>query len=270
MTRKADLDRRIAAASQASGGADAARRALPLLDLTSLNDDDTEATIIALCERAVTRQGRVAAVCILAPFVALAKRRLAGTGVRIATVANFPEGTAAPEAVGRETAAAVSLGADEVDVVLPYRALLAGDRARGQAVLAAARAAAAGRVMKVILETGALGDRRQIAAASEEALAAGADFLKTSTGKLKPAATLEAAAVMLAAIRGAGRPIGFKAAGGIRDTAAAASYLALADGLMGPRWAEPATFRFGASGLLDALLADLGAASAVAGPAAGY
>lgn len=247
---------------------DTAARALPLLDLTSLGDDDTDARIEALCARAVTPAGRVAAVCLYPRFVPLARRLLAGTGVRVATVVNFPEGTAPPARVADDTAAAVADGADEIDVVMPWRALAAGDEASVRAVLGACRGACPGTPLKVILETGGLGDPALIATASRLALDAGADFLKTSTGKLQPAATPEAAAVMLAAIRDAGSPAGFKAAGGIRDTAAAAVYLDLADRTLGSGWATPATFRFGASGLLDALLADLGLGAA--GPSSGY
>ena len=113
-------------------------------------------------------------------------------------------------------------------------------------------------------------DAGLIEQAGRDAVAAGADFLKTSTGKLQPAATLEAAAILLDVIRDCGRPVGFKAAGGIRDTAGAASYLHLADTVMGPGWATPATFRFGASGLLDALLADLGHGATGQKPSSGY
>ena len=115
--------------------------------------------------------------------------------------------------------------------------------------------------MKVILETGRLRSPENIAAASRDAIAAGADFIKTSTGKTEVSATLEAAEIMLAAIARSGRRVGFKAAGGIRTTAQAGAYLALADRIMGPDWAAPESFRFGASGLLDDLLAKLGAAN---------
>jgi deoxyribose-phosphate aldolase len=236
----------------------AAARVLPLLDLTSLNDDDTPERIEALCDKAVTSAGRVAAVCIHLPFVGLASRRLAGTGVRVATVVDFPGGSGDPGRIAAETAEAVASGAGEIDMVIPWRALAAGDRAAVRASLAACRSACAGRVMKAILETGGLDDAGLISAACEEALAGGADFLKTSTGKLQPAATPEAAALMLSAIRGSGASVGFKAAGGIRDLASAVVYLDLADRIMGPGWASPGTFRFGASGLLDALLAELG------------
>lgn len=266
-----DLARHVAAARAATIPPNAippgaAARVLPLLDLTSLNDDDTPERIEDLCGRAVTPAGRVAAVCIHLPFVRLASRRLAGTGVRVATVVDFPGGSGDPGRVAAETAEAVASGADEIDMVIPWRALAAGDRAAVRASLAACRSACAGRKMKAILETGGLADAGLISAACEEALAGGADFLKTSTGKLQPAATPEAAALMLSAIRDSGRDsgrnsgrgTGFKAAGGIRDLASAAVYLDLADRIMGPGWASPETFRFGASGLLDALLADLG------------
>lgn len=263
----ATLERLVAAAQSAHRsdhvGSDVAVRALPLVDLTSLNDDDTDDRIRDLCLRALTPAGAVAAVCVYPRFVALARRLLDGTGVRIATVVNFPGGRDDAPAVARATRAAVADGADEIDVVTGYGDLLRGERARPFDLLLACREACGdGVAMKVILETGALADADLIEAAGRDAVAAGANFLKTSTGKLQPAATPEAAAVMLAVIRDSGRPVGFKAAGGIRDTATAAVYLALADAVMGAGWATPATFRFGASGLLDALLADLGHAKA--------
>ncbi|HZH25719.1 MAG TPA: deoxyribose-phosphate aldolase [Azospirillaceae bacterium] len=248
--------------------ADVARRALGLLDLTSLEDTDTEERIRALCARAVTPVGRVAAVCVYPRFVALSKAALAGTGVRVATVVNFPEGGESAAAAADETRDAVAAGADEIDAVLPYQAFKAGNRAAAEAVLRAVRTACGDKTLKVILETGQLGDEASMRAASELAADCGADFLKTSTGKTKPAATPEAARVMLGVIRARGGRIGFKAAGGIRDTATAAAYLALADAALGAGWATPANFRFGASGLLDALLADLGIGQG--GPATSY
>ena len=250
---------------------DAAARALPLLDLTSLNDDDTEERIAALCARAVTPAGSVAAVCIYPRFIPVAKRLLENKGVAIATVVNFPGGGASAAEVAGETRAAVAAGADEIDVVLPWRDFMAGERTVPRDVLRACRDACGdGILMKVILETGGLADAGLIEQAGRDAVAAGADFLKTSTGKLQPAATLEAAAILLDVIRDCGRLVGFKAAGGIRDTAGAASYLHLADTVMGPGWATPATFRFGASGLLDALLADLGHGATGQKPSSGY
>jgi deoxyribose-phosphate aldolase len=238
-----------------------ARRALPLLDLTSLNDDDDSAAIDRLCRRAGGRYGRVAAVCVWPRFIAQCRKALAGSGVRIASVANFPEGALDAAGAVAEVRAALAAGADEVDLVLPYAAWLGGQRAAaGDLVAACKQACGSERILKVILESGLLGSADNIAGASRDAIAAGADFLKTSTGKSEVSATLTAAEIMLSAIKESGRPVGFKAAGGIRTTTQAAAYLALADRIMGPRWAAPHTFRFGASGLLDDLLASLGVA----------
>jgi len=241
--------------------ATAAARALALLDLTSLEADDTAAKIDALCRRAATPAGPVAAVCIYASFVPLARRLLA-PGIRVATVANFPGGDAAPAAVADEIRQAVAAGADEVDVVFPYAAFAVGDRSAARDLLAAARAASAGRTLKVILETGRLSPA-QITEAARLAIVEGADFLKSSTGKLQPAATPEAARLLLDAAATSGRRVGVKLAGGIRSTDQAASYLALADRIMGTGWAARETFRFGASALLDDLLAALGHKPAV-------
>ncbi|HYD30778.1 MAG TPA: deoxyribose-phosphate aldolase [Azospirillaceae bacterium] len=230
-------------------------RLIPLIDLTSLNDGDTAGIVASLCRRAVTPKGRVAAVCVWPRFVAQAKADLSGTGVKVATVVNFPSGAADAVAVAAETAQAVGDGADEIDMVLPYRRFLAGDRATAGAVLKDCRNACGGARLKVILESGAFTEAAELRAAADLAIAAGADFLKTSTGKIATGATLEAAAVMLEAIRASGCPVGFKASGGIREVGPAARYLDLADRLMGAGWATPRTFRFGASGLLDALVA---------------
>jgi deoxyribose-phosphate aldolase len=234
----------------------AAARAVGLLDLTSLEAEDDAAKIEALCRRAATPAGPVAAVCIHAPFLALARRLLA-PGIRLASVANFPAGTGAPDAVVTEIRQAIASGADEIDVVFPYAAFAAGARTEAQDLLTAARAASAGRSLKIILETGRL-TPALIRDAARLAIAAGADFLKSSTGKLQPAATLESARLLLEAAAESRRPVGVKLAGGIRSTDQAAGYLALADEIMGPRWASPTTFRFGASALLDDLLAALG------------
>ena len=226
---------------------DVVRRALPLIDLTSLNDDDTPEQIAALCEQA--KAAGVAAVCIYAPFVRQAK----ATGVRVATVVNFPAGAPDAEAAARETTAAIDAGADEIDVVLPYERYAAGDRDAALNVIRATREAAAGATLKVILETGRIGGPEIIHSAAADVLDLGADFVKTSTGKLQPGATLEAARAMLDAIQAAGHG-GFKASGGVRTADDAGRYLALADEIMGEGWTSPQTFRFGASGLLADLL----------------
>jgi deoxyribose-phosphate aldolase len=248
---------------------DTARRALGLVDLTSLNDDDTPEKIAALCEQAVTDEGPVAAVCVYGRFAAQAAAALDGTAVYVATVANFPSGTGTAAATREEAARALADGADEVDVVLPYARYAAGETAEALAVVEAARRATADATLKVILETGQLADPALIRRAADDALAAGADFVKTSTGKTSPGATLEAAVPMLEAVRDAGRG-GFKASGGIRTAEDAAAYLALADDLLGPEWASRETMRFGASSLLGDLLAALGATGGRPPTSSGY
>lgn len=235
-----------------------AARALALLDLTSLNDTDTEETVKTLCAKAHGEFGHTAAVCIWPRFVKLAKEELRGTPVRVATVVNFPHGGTDIEATVAETKQAIADGADEIDVVLPYKAFMDGDTASAKALLDATRKACAGKTMKVIIESGVLAHANTIAEASRLSIACGADFIKTSTGKTPVSATLEAANVMLEVIRESGKPVGFKASGGVRSTEQAADYMTLADKIMGPKWISLMTFRFGASGLRDSLLASMG------------
>lgn len=239
--------------------AETAARALALVDLTNLNDDCTAEDVSSLCARAVTRHGHVAAICIWPRFVALGVEKLKGTGVKVATVVNFPAGGTDTDAVVRETEAAIADGADEIDLVMSYKAFLAGNKDQASDQIARVKAVIpAPAQLKVILETGEIKDPLLIHAASDLAIQAGADFIKTSTGKVKVNATLEAAEIMLTVIeenrRDHGREIGFKPAGGIRTADDAADYLALADKIMGANWASSATLRFGASGLLDALV----------------
>jgi deoxyribose-phosphate aldolase len=235
-----------------------AARTLSLLDLTDLNADCSENDIDDLCRRAVSPAGNVAAVCVWPRFVAQCSDRLANTGINIAAVANFPEGALDTGKAVSETETIVADGGNEVDVVLPYAAWLAGEQKAAQDLISACKAACGSVAhLKVILETGKLIDPGHIADASRDAILAGADFIKTSTGKVEISATPEAAETMLGVIHRMGKPVGFKAAGGIRTTEDAALYLALADRIMGPDWASAKTFRFGASGLLDDLLLNL-------------
>jgi len=240
-----------------------ARRALSLLDLTDLSDNADEAGLAALCARAVGAPGPVAAICIWPRFVAQARTMLGRAPVRIATVVNFPQGEATGAEVLAETQSAVAAGADEIDLVLPWRAFLAGDAAGAEAMVRAVREACGGQTLKVILETGEYPDLDRVRAASELAIAAGADFIKTSTGKTTHSASLPAARTMLEVIAASGRPVGLKPSGGIRTLADAVGYLELADAIMGPGWATPETFRFGASGLHQVLV------DAIAGGASG-
>lgn len=230
---------------------------LGLLDLTSLGEDDSPARIRALCAAARSRHGLPAAVCVYPEHVTAAREALAGTPVKIATVVNFPDGGSDPARVARETRRAIAAGADEIDMVLPYRALQAGDGAARACVDACRAACGPDVALKLILETGALATPALIRKACELGLDAGVDFLKTSTGKVAVNATLEAAEIMLGAIAERGGGCGFKAAGGIRTAADARAYAALAERLFGPGWVTPARFRIGASALFDALLAEL-------------
>ena len=241
----------------------AARRALAALDLTSLGEDDTAGRIEVLCASAAGPGGAPPAVCVYPEHVATARRALDATGLKdvaVATVVNFPDGAADPGRGERETRRAVAPGAREIDVVLPWRALLAGKPDEARRVVEACRSACPGRLLKVILETGELADAGAIRAAADLALDAGADFIKTSTGKVATGATPAAARTMLEAIRAHGGKAGFKASGGVRTLEDAATYLGLADEILGEGWADdPAHFRIGASGLLAEIRRVLGA-----------
>lgn len=240
----------------------AAQRALNLMDLTTLNDDDTDAKVIALCHQAKSPAGLTAAVCIYPRFIPMARKTLREIGaeqVRIATVTNFPHGHDDLDIAVAETRAAVAYGADEVDVVFPYRALMAGNEQIGFDLVKACKTACGDAVLlKVIIETGELKEEALIRRASEIAIDAGADFIKTSTGKVPVNATLDAARIMLGVIKAKNTKVGFKPAGGVKDAAKAAEYLALAESILGQGWVSPRTFRFGASSLLASLLATLG------------
>ncbi len=225
-----------------------ARIALACLDLTSLNDTDTPADIERLCRRAQGPFGATAAVCLWPRHAALA-RSLLPPHIAVAAVANFPDGSSDIERALRDSAEIVAAGAQEVDVVLPWR-----DLAAAPALLAAVRRECAGLTLKVILETGELKEEALIAGACRIALDAGADFLKTSTGKTPVSATPAAARLLLQAIAddaSARSRVGFKAAGGIRTVADAASYVALVREHLGAAAVHPSRFRIGASALLD-------------------
>lgn len=239
--------------------AEIAALALATLDLTDLGDSTTEDAALALCERAATNQ--TAAVCVWPRYVSACAKALAGTGVGVATVVNFPSGDEGIESVGQMTRLAVADGADEIDVVLPYRAFLAGDTARAAALLDAVREAAGQKVVKVIIESGELTDTEVIKGAARLAVEHGAQFVKTSTGKSPVSATPEAARAILEVLASLGEdvsPVGFKASGGVRTVADARVYIELAEEIMGEGWVSPDTFRFGASGLLDDILRHLG------------
>lgn len=243
---------------------ESAKRALSLMDLTTLNDNDTDEKVIALCQQAKTAFGTPAAICVYPRFVPIARKTLKAVGidlVKIATVTNFPHGNDDIEIAVTETKAAVAYGADEVDVVFPYKALIAGNEQIGFDLVAACKSVCAenGVLLKVIIETGELQTEALIRQASEIAIRAGADFIKTSTGKVAVNATLESARIMLETIRdlGVAERVGFKAAGGVKTAEEAAQYLSLVTSILGNEWVNTQHFRFGASSLLANLLATL-------------
>ncbi|CAH0541238.1 deoxyribose-phosphate aldolase [Vibrio marisflavi] len=251
----------------------AALRALKLMDLTTLNDDDTDEKVIALCHNAKSAVGNTAAICIYPRFIPIAKKTLKQQGtpeVKIATVTNFPHGNDDIEIAVAETKAAVAYGADEVDVVFPYRALMAGNEEVGFELVKQCKQACGDILLKVIIETGELKEESLIKKASQIAIEAGADFIKTSTGKVPVNATPEFARMMLEVIRdmNVAEKVGFKPAGGVRTAEDAAIYLQMADELLGDNWVDSRHYRFGASSLLTNLLNTLEVTNETADPAA--
>ncbi len=239
-----------------------AQRALSLMDLTSLTNAESDEDIITLCQQAKSPAGNTAAICIYPRFIPVAKKALAAQGttnIKVATVTNFPHGNNDIDIAVAETKAAVAYGADEVDVVFPYRALIAGDTHIGFALVKACKEACGNAaILKVIIETGELKTAALITLASEISIDAGADFIKTSTGKVAINATPEAAKIMLNVIKEKNTKVGFKPAGGVRNAVDADVYLTLANDILGEKWATATRFRFGASSLLNSLLETLG------------
>ena len=231
---------------------DALSSIVPFLDLTSLGGNETEEAIEKLCIRAKSPYGNAAAICVYPQFARLARTFIGKENIQIATVANFPEGRSEINKALEETEYAIAEGANEVDLVIPYHEYLGGRPSRAAQLVESCKRACGNKVLlKVILETGELVSSDLIRAASKDAIAAGADFLKTSTGKVKIGATPEAAKIMLQAIKEAlPRRIGFKAAGGVRTVESAMVYLELAEEIMGKGWATPDVFRVGTSGIV--------------------
>lgn len=257
--------------SAASDRANVARRALVCLDLTNLETDCDAAAIDDLCRRAQTPEGSVAAVCVWPRFAGQAKDLLARTGIRVATVVNFPGGDGPIEAVKAETRDALGDGADEIDLVVPWRRLVTGDASAIAATVREIKDVCGDAPLKAILETGELNDPALIALAAEAAIDGGADFLKTSTGKVRVNATPQAAEILLDTIARRSRTVGFKAAGGVRSVADAAGYSALVRDRLGAEALSAARLRFGASGLLGDIERVLsGSAAATAAADAAY
>jgi deoxyribose-phosphate aldolase len=243
----------------------ALEQAIRMVDLTTLEGADTHGKVRSLCAKAMRPDPSdpsvppVAAVCVYPDLVEIAVHALRGSGVHVASVATaFPSGRALLETKLADVRDAVAAGADEIDMVIDRGAFLAGRYAEVFEQIVATRAACGSAHLKVILETGELATLDNVRRASMLALLAGGDFIKTSTGKVSPAATPPVALVMLQAVREfatvTGDVRGVKLAGGIRTSKEAIRYLVMVSEVGGPRWLDPALFRFGASSLLNDLL----------------
>src|SRR5690348_4826797 len=239
--------------------------ALRCCDLTTLEGQDTPGKVAALCSKAVRPDPSdpgipsVAAVCVYPNLVPTAKDRLKGTGVKVASVATaFPSGQSPIDVKVRDVEDAVEMGADEIDMVIDRGAFLSGRYAAVYDEIVRVKDACKHAHLKVILEVSELGTYDNVRRASLLAMAAGADFIKTSTGKLPGAATLPVQLVMLEAIRDVheqtGRKVGMKPAGGIRQSKQAVQYLVQLHETLGPEWLTPDLYRLGASSLLNDVL----------------
>ncbi|MBM7790814.1 deoxyribose-phosphate aldolase [Tenggerimyces flavus] len=239
--------------------------AVRMIDLTTLEGQDTPGKVRALSAKAIRPDPAdascpsVAAVCVYPDMVPVAKAAVAGSTVKIASVASgFPSGRTSLDIKLRDTADAVAAGADEIDMVIDRGAFLAGQYGQVFDEIVAIKGACGAAHLKVILETGELATYDNVRRASWLAMLAGADFIKTSTGKIAPAATLPVTLVMLEAVRdfrdAYGRQVGVKPAGGIRTSKDAIRYLVLVNETAGDDWLDPDWFRLGASSLLNDLL----------------
>lgn len=241
---------------------------LSMIDLTTLEGKDTEGKVKQLCYKAMHLHDAlpdlptVAAVCVYPTMVKTAKKALDGSGIRVASVATaFPSGQAPRDVKIRDTKYAVANGADEVDMVISRGKFHAGEYNFVFDEIAAIKEACGGARLKVILETGELGNFDKVRRASDIAMYAGADFIKTSTGKIQPAATMPVTLVMLEAIRdyyyATGKMIGMKPAGGISKSKLALHYLVMVNEVLGGDWLTNEWFRFGASSLANDVLMQL-------------
>ncbi len=246
---------------------DAYRLALNVIDLTTLEGNDTHQKVKDLCEKAQFSKvnhliPNTAAVCVYPVFVSTAKKALEGTGVRVASVAGaFPSGQSPIEVKIAEVKYAVAQGADDIDMVISRGVFLEGDYQTVYNEIVAIKEACGSAILKVILETGELQNPENIYRASEIAMQAGADFIKTSTGKIPVNATPESMLVMLEAIKAhynsTGKMVGIKPAGGIATAEDSLNYLKLVENILGDKWMNNQWLRFGASRLADKIVEKL-------------
>ena len=242
--------------------------AISMMDLTTLEGKDTAGKVRQLCQKAMRPLESdpmipsCAAICVYPNMVPIAKKALEGSAVKVASVATaFPSGLSPIEIKIEDVKRAVEFGADEIDMVIDRGAMLSGDYAKVFDEIAQTKEACGAAHLKVILETGELGTYDLVRKASEIGIAAGGDFIKTSTGKVQPAATPGVTLVMLECIRdhfyATGRKIGMKPAGGVRTAKQALQYLVIVKETLGDAWLDPDLFRFGASALLNDVLMQL-------------
>lgn len=229
---------------------------ISLIDLTSLNAEDTPLVIDELCQKAQSPFGNAAAVCVYPQFVKQARQKLPQE-IFVASVVNFPDGDAPLSQVVSDIKKTVQAGADEVDVVLPYKLLKQGQNAAVIEFIQTTRETYHNKTLKIILETGAL-TQELIYAASEFCIAADVDFIKTSTGKIATGATPESVSTILRAIHNnKSKKTGIKISGGVRSLEDALDYAALVQKILGEEWLQAKTFRIGASKLFDIILQEL-------------
>lgn len=252
------------------------KQAMASLDLTSLNDNDTDEVIKKLCAQAKSSSVPTASVCVYPQFVKIASEELKDTDISIATVINFPKGQDSPEKVYSDTIEAIVNGADEIDVVWNFKAYMEGHPEQANIIVSKCRQAIDEEnkknnknvILKVILETGALCEMKTslpVYNASLSAIKNGADIIKTSTGKIPQGASLEAAANMLMAIlktkKETSKIVGLKVSGGVRTCQQAAEYIMLFNEILNKNSKEielsKKTFRIGASGLFNALTKEM-------------
>lgn len=247
---------------------DGLRLILSMIDLTTLEGQDTQGKVRQLCQKAMHLHDalpelpHVAAVCVYPTMVSVARQALGQSGIKVASVATaFPSGMSPLKVKLEETTTAVAAGADEIDMVISRGAFLRRDYNHVFDEIVAVKEACGDAHLKVILETGELGTLDRVRRASMLAMSAGADFIKTSTGKIQPAATMPVTLVMLQAIRDhwreTGRRVGMKPAGGISNAKLALHYLVMLRETLGSAWMTPQWFRFGASSLANDVLMQL-------------
>lgn len=231
-----------------------AQKLISCLDLTSLNKNDNETSITKLCQKAQTAYGKVAAVCVYTKFIPQVQTLLEGSGIKIATVVNFPEGGTDLKTLTEEIKKAVAFNADEIDAVLPYPEFINGNTEICRRFMDTVCKESNGRTIKIILESGAFPHISMLKDACRLCLEYNINFLKTSTGKTEISATVDAANAILEVIRETPRNVGFKASGGIKTFEQARRYFVLSQSILDENWPTPQHFRIGASSLFDDLI----------------